>query len=217
MTGRWAYGDLIVRREVLGLTPRVPSVEPRPEWTGKAWMAVPVFVVEDSDDALVTYIAPDAEFGFPVGVWPTPDGLHPWSGRRTWSGHGALMVQRPGAHLSVWHFGTGTDRRFACWYINLQTAFVRTALGYDTQDLELDIVVQPDGTWALKDLELLDDRVAEGRFSPQLARWVESLGQQLTTELDDRCHWWDHRWATWQPNEDWHAPSLPSGWQHQSP
>ena len=115
------------------------------------------------------------------------------------------MVQQPGEHHSVWHFWTGTDRRFACWYINLQTAFVRTAVGYDTQDLELDIVVQPDGAWALKDLELLDERVAEGRFSPQLARWVESLGQQLATELDDRCHWWDHRWATWQPNEDWYA------------
>ena len=180
-------------------------------------MATPVFVVEDSDDALVTYIAPGAEFGFPAGAWPTRDGSHPWSGRRGWSGHGALMVQKPGEHHAVWHFWTGPDREFACWYINLQTAFVRTAAGYDTQDLELDIVVLPDGAWTLKDIELLDERVAEGRFSPQLARWVVSLGEQLTTELDARSHWWDHRWASWTPHEDWNSPSLPPGWHDASP
>lgn len=180
-------------------------------------MAVPVFVVEDSDEALVTYIAPGAEFGFPPGVWPTPDGRHPWSGRRGWSGHGALMVQKPGEHHAVWHFWTGPERTFAYWYVNLQTAFVRTAVGYDTQDLELDIVVQPDGRWTLKDLELLDQRVAEGRFSPQLARWVVSLGEQLTAELDAGRHWWDHRWADWSPNENWDSPLLPPGWQGATP
>jgi predicted RNA-binding protein associated with RNAse of E/G family len=94
------------------------------------------------------------------------------------------MVQRPGDHHAVWHFWTGPDREFACWYVNLQTAFVRTSVGYDTQDLELDIVVTPDGTWTLKDLDVLDDRVAEGRFSPELARWIVSLGEQLAAELD---------------------------------
>ena len=128
-----------------------------------------------------------------------------------------LMVQKPGEHHAVWHFWTGPERRFACWYINLQTAFVRTAVGYDTQDLELDIVVLPDGTWTLKDRELLDDHVAEGRFSPQLARWIVSLADQLTAELDARCHWWDHHWANWRPRDDWHAPLLPCGWQDTSP
>lgn len=217
MTARWTFGDLILRREVLGLAPRGPFVQPAADRLAKPWMAVPVFVVEDSDEALVTYIAPGAEFGFPPGVWPTPDGRHPWSGRRGWSGHGALMVQKPGEHHAVWHFWTGPERTFAYWYVNLQTAFVRTAVGYDTQDLELDIVVQPDGRWTLKDLELLDQRVAEGRFSPQLARWVVSLGEQLTAELDAGRHWWDHRWADWSPNENWDSPLLPPGWQGATP
>jgi hypothetical protein len=214
---RWEHGDLIVRREVLGLAPRGPSLPPSVEWIGKPWMAVPVYVVDDTDDALVTFIAPGAEFGFPNGAWPTRDGRHPWSGRRGWSGHGALMVQKPGEHHAVWHFWTGPERTFACWYINLQTAFVRTASGYDTQDLELDIVVLPDGTWTLKDRELLDDRVAEGRFSPQLAHWIVSLADQLTAELDARCHWWDHHWANWKPSDEWHTPLLPSGWRGTSP
>lgn len=55
-----------------------------------------------------------------------------------WAGHGCLMVQRPGEHHAVWHFWDGADRRFSHWYVNLQTAFRRTAIGYDTQDLEVD-------------------------------------------------------------------------------
>lgn len=55
------------------------------------------------------------------------------------------MVQRPGDPHAVWHFWTGPDREFTCWYINLQADFVRAAIGYDTQDFELDLVVFPDG------------------------------------------------------------------------
>lgn len=164
----------------------------------------------------MTYIAPGAEFGFPDGEWPTPDGRHPWSARRGWIGHGALMVQRPGDHHAVWHFWSGLDREFACWYINLQTAFVRTTIGYDTQDLELDIPVRPDGRWTVKDLDVLEDRITEGRFSPQLVRWIESLGEQLTAELDAGRRWWDDRWAEWQPDEGWGQPALPPEWEEAS-
>jgi hypothetical protein len=123
------------------------------------------------------------------------------------------MVQRPGDHHAVWHFWTGPDREFSCWYINLQTAFVRTPSGYDTQDLELDIVVGPDGTWALKDLEVLDDRVAEGRFSADLVSWIRALGDELTAELDAGRRWWDPKWASWEPDERWVDPVLPPSWR----
>lgn len=113
---------------------------------------------------------------------------------------------------AVWHFWKGPDRRFDCWYINLQTAFVRTAVGYDTQDLELDLVVPADGPWVMKDRELLDQRVDEGRFSPALRDWVVELGDRLAIELDAGRRWWDDRWAAWEPPAEWVAPTLPAGW-----
>ncbi len=216
MDALWAYGDIVVRREVLGLAPVEQCAGASPAWIGKSWAAMPVFVVEDNDDALVTYIASGAEFGFPAGDWPTPNGSHPWSGRGGWSGHGALMVQRPGDHHAVWHFWSGPDREFACWYINLQTSFVRTTSGYDTQDLELDIVVLPDGSWSLKDFEVLPDRVAEGRFSPPLVDWIVALGRELTDELDAGRRWWDERWVDWRPEPEWVQPSLPPSWREAS-
>jgi hypothetical protein len=202
----WHEGDIVMRREILGLSPiDEPSRKP-PPWQGRAWLEVPVYVVEDTVDQLVSYIAPGAEFRFPVGQWPTPDGLHPWSGRSGWEGNGCLMVQRRDEHHAVWHFWDGPDREFACWYINLQTAFHRTATGYETQDLELDLVVLPDGSWTLKDDDVLDDRVDEGRFTPELARWVRGLAGELMGRLYDDDRWWDETWADWVPPPAWSSP-----------
>jgi predicted RNA-binding protein associated with RNAse of E/G family len=122
------------------------------------------------------------------------------------------MVQHPGDHHAVWHFWSGPAREFAGWYINLQVDFVRTAQGYDTQDLELDIVVQPDGRWALKDQDALADRVVEGRFSQEMVTWIESIGAELVAELRAGRQWWDPRWARWQPDPSWRDPRLTGGW-----
>ncbi|MFZ6005045.1 MAG: DUF402 domain-containing protein [Actinomycetota bacterium] len=216
MGPRWRSGDLIVRREVLGMD-RVEHPEPLPAWYGRAWEALPVFVVEDSDEHLVTFIPEGAELGFVAGDWPTPDGLHPWFGRERWQGHGCLMIQRPGDPYAVWHFWNGPERDFLCWYINLQADFRRTSIGYDTEDFELDFVVFPDGTWVVKDLEKLDDRVNEGRYSDGFADWVRTLGDEIKARLDARDHWWDRAWAGWVPPESWTSPDLPAGWETADP
>ena len=141
----WGEGDWVVRREVL---------------TSGPWMGVIVKIIEDSPEHLISYIPEASPFGFPEGSWPISDGKHPWSNRSSWEGHGCLMIQEPETEYAVWHFWRGADREFVCWYINIQESFRRTAIGYDTQDLELDVVVYPDGQWELKDDELLDQRVA---------------------------------------------------------
>lgn len=169
-----------------------------------------------SPEVLVSYIAPGAQFGFPSGHWPTVNGLHPWSERESWFGHGCLMVQRPGDHYAVWHFWDGPDREFSCWYLNLQTSFVRTRTECNTQDLELDIVVFPDGSHMVKDDmvkddDVLDHRVTEGRYSIELVRWIRDSGNELTERLRSEGPWWDRSWAQWQPPaDDWKAPHLPA-------
>ena len=210
MTVRWTPGEVIVRREVLGLQPREVTT---PQPAAGVWTALPVVVVEDSPDQLVTYIAPGAPMSFPPGPWPTPDGLHPWHGRDAWEGHGCLMVQRPEDHFAIWHFWDGPDRTFQCWYLNIQTAAVRTAIGFDTQDHELDIVVLPDGRHIVKDDEVMDDRVREGRFSPELVAWVRAYGATLVERYLADGRWWDDSWAHWEPDPAWIGPRLPADWQ----
>lgn len=195
----WEPGEPIVRREVLN--------------DGRPWLGAMVYVVEDSDDQLVTYLPGGTEFGFLDGQFPTRSGQHPWNhGSRSWEGHGTLMVQRPGEDHAVWHFWDDPNRSFQCWYVNLQEAFRRTAIGYDTQDLELDIVVALDGSWAFKDQELLAEHVERGRYRAEQVDEVLTLGHELSAKLEAGKHWWDDAWSRWRPETSWSPIPLPPGW-----
>ena len=181
----WEPGDVIVHREV---------------WRGTPWQASPVVVVDDGPGLLATYIPEEAPFAFP----PSADGRpHPWAGRGRWSGHGVLVLRRPGEAYSVWHFWDGPERRFVGWYLNLEEPFRRTAIGYDTQDLELDIWIPAGGRWEWKDADVLEQRIAEGRYTRAQveAAWAE--GHRVVGELDAGRRWWDPWWALWEPDPAW--------------
>ena len=194
----WTYGEVIVHREIA--------------W-GRPWLALPEIVVTDTDDLLVTYIAPGAPFGFAAGEWPTETGRHPWQPRTEWTGHGVLVVQRPGDAYAVWHFWTGDDRRFERWYLNLQAPLRRTPIGYDTQDRELDVVVRPDGTWTLKDDELLEQRVSEGRYSAAEVVEIRALGAWMTNLLDVPKDGGIRRTSTGRPIPRGTRRPLAAGWE----
>jgi hypothetical protein len=191
MAEEWQVGDVVVRREVAN---------------GRPWLACPVFVVQDTRDLLVTYLSEAAPLGY-------LDSSHPWYPQSEWLGHGVLMLQRPGEAHAIWHFWEGPRREFSRWYINIQEPFRRTPIGYDTQDLELDIVVHPDQSWVVKDSDLLDQRVLEGRFTRRQEHEIRAEGQRIINELETTRHWWDHRWASWEPDPTWKAPTLPRGWE----
>ena len=191
----WQPGDVIVYREV---------------WRGVPWCACPVVVVEDTPELLVTYLPEEAPFAFP----PSADGrLHPWLGKRSWAGHGVLMLRRPGEAYSVWHFWEGKERRFAGWYVNLEEPFCRTLAGLDTQDLELDIWIPVDGEWRFKDAELLDERVRDGRYTVEQVEAIRRVGADIGAMLDRGERRWDARWAEFAPDPGWRAPSFPESWE----
>jgi len=187
----WSRGDLVTRREVLN--------------DGRCWLHVPVRVVLDQEELLATYIARGAPFTFPPGAWPTETGLHPWHGKEAWEGNGSLMLQRPGESYAIWIFWFGAQREFRGWYVNFQEPVRRAPAGYDTQDLELDIWAPVDGPWEWKDVELLDQRVREGRFTEEQAEWIRAEGARVGALLDAGDRWWDDSWASWRPDDGWDA------------
>lgn len=188
----WQPGEAIVRREV---------------WRAHPWMASSVIVVADDPDLLATYLPEGSEFTFASHDHPL--GPHPWEGRDAWAGHGVLMLQRPGERYGVWHFWDGPSRAFACWYLNLQDPFLRHPGGFDTQDLELDVVVEPDGSWTFKDVELMEERVASGRFTRAEADAILALGDEIAAMLDAGTTWWDPAWTEWHPDPSWATPPPP--------
>ena len=208
----WVPGEVVVRREVLGLPHVAGDRHGDADGPQHVWFGSPVHVVVDDGEQLVTYIGPGAEFGFPPGKWPTPSGRHPLHGQASWRGHGCLMVQRPGEDWAIWHLWHGDDRALLCWYVNFQAAYRRTAVGFDTLDFELDIVVFPDGRWAFKDREVLADRVAAGRLTQATFDRVLALGDEMAAALDAGRRPWDPRWADWTPPDGWRDARLPAGW-----
>ena len=169
-----------------------------------------MIVVADEPELLVSYLPEGAVFAF-----PTMDhelGPHPWQGRGAWDGHGVLMLQRPGERYAVWHFWHGGEREFSGWYVNLQEPFRRTPIGYDTHDLELDVWIPAGGGWSFKDDELLDVRVAEGRFTAAEAVAIRSLGAEIGAMLDAGEQWWDPSWSRWAPPPTWKVPAPADGW-----
>jgi hypothetical protein len=181
----WSEGETVLRREVLN--------------DGRCWAQFPVVVVRDEPELLATYIFEGSPFTFHEGDWPVAGGRHPWAGRERWTGHGCLTLQRPDEAHAVFVFWHGPEREFRGWYINLQDPFRRHAHGFDTQDHELDIWVPREGGWELKDDELLDVRVREGRFTQDQADAFRAEADRITVELDAGRRWWDDAWADWRP------------------
>ena len=123
------------------------------------------------------------------------------------------MLQRPAESYAVWHFWEGPDREFARWYVNFQEPFRRTEIGYDTQDLELDLVIAPDRSWRLKDADLVDQRVREGRFTAAVADRIRAEAERIGRDVEAGPCWWGDRWVSWRPEPGWVAPDLPAGWE----
>jgi hypothetical protein len=119
------------------------------------------------------------------------------------TGHGLLMLQRPGDAYAIWLFWHGPDREFRGWYVNLQEPFRRTAEGYDTQDLELDIWLPLDAPWEWKDDELLEQRVRDGRFTSAQVAAIRAEGARIAADLDEGRRWWSGAWASWTPDPVW--------------
>jgi Protein of unknown function (DUF402) len=196
--GRGAYrrpGEQIVRRDV---------------WHGRPVIGWGGIVVSDTDDLLVLYMPEGSPLGFPPeDFFGAP---HPWSGKDRWTGHGVLQLQRPAEMHAVWVLWEGAERRLGAWYLNIQEPFRRSSLGFDTQDLELDIVVAPDGGWRFKDDEQLEGWIERGRWTAAEVEAIRAEGSRLAAKLEAGERWWDEAWASWTPDPSWPTPSLPAGW-----
>lgn len=194
----WERGEIILWREV---------------WRGRPWLVMPVRVVGDSSDVLAVYLSSRTQLGFPAGSWPWA-GAHPWNrGNDTrWRGHGVLSLHRPGGRHAIWVFWFGEAREFRGWYVNLAEPIRRTRRGFDTCDQELDVWIRPDGSWELKDDELLDGWVERGRLTVEEVLAIRAEGRRVVADVEAGRQWWSDEWAEWTPDPSWTGVDLPPGW-----
>jgi hypothetical protein len=183
----WSRGDVVALREV---------------WHGRVWKARPWIVVEDSPELLVQWIPQGATTMVPVGkpVLPVGD----WELQEGRFGTNALRLTRPGEHHSILHF---FRTEFDGWYVNLERPLRRFAVGFECDDLFLDVFVEQNGRVRWLDEDELEQALAAGLVTAQDAAAARAEGERVLAEWPFPTGWEDFR-----PDPRWKPPRLPAGW-----
>ena len=177
---------------------------------GKVRRVTAHLVVEDTPERVVLH----APLGAPAKVAVSDGSPFRGQGDRTWAlrdsewhSYRVLRLIRWEAWHSLELFWREHDDSFAGWYVNIQEPLRRSPVGFDTDDLVLDIWVEPDGKSSWKDEDELDGVTELGRFTVEEAARIRAEGERV---LDERP--WPTGWEDWKPDAEWPLPELPAGW-----
>jgi hypothetical protein len=196
-------------------------------WREQVWAARPMTVVRDEGDF--------AALWFPRGtVWKAPttpperlraadrgERLAQCALQGEWVFRDAawdvdtLVLLRESAWHAVWVSWLPSGEHWG-WYVNLQRPLLRTALGFETMDLVLDLIVDPDRTWRWKDEDELETWVARGVCTPELAARIRAEGLEVAGRAERNEPPFCESWPEWRPDLEWTLPELPEGWDERA-
>jgi predicted RNA-binding protein associated with RNAse of E/G family len=81
-------------------------------------------------------------------------------------------------------------------------------------DLVLDVVVELDGRWRLKDEDELATFAARGIVDRELERRIRAEADAIVAKLERAEPPFDGSFEEWAPEADWPDLVLPEGWEH---
>ena len=129
-----------------------------------------------------------------------------------WQSNRFLMITNPNRFHSVYLIWEDATDRFLCYYVNFQLPLTRSHCGFDTYDLELDIVVKPNGAWQLKDEAAFEEGVRTGVIKQE---WAEALSREkesVIANIESGIYPFNNHWRSYDADPSWKPPSLPKGW-----
>lgn len=194
-------------------------------WRGifneRVWHVQPTIVVKDSPEELVLTLLPGTECvadeNYPKGKkygrrrWEFID--NDWTlAKYTWQTNRLLLILEPEKYYSTILFWNHASNEFLCYYVNFQLPFQRSHCGIDTLDLELDIVIDPDLSYAWKDREDYEMCISAGMIKPEWMREIDAAKPEIFEKLENCRYPFDDAWLDWLPDPAWSAPKLPEGW-----
>lgn len=150
----------------------------------------------------------------PFADWPSVPKAYD---ERPWSGTDTLMLHPRTGDYSVWLFmepGGGLRH----WYVNLELPAIRWRVdglaGLDTIDYDLDVVVQPDLTWAWKDEEEFIERLAyPDVYWVGDGEAVRAEGRRIAKLAEAGEFPFDGTMTDYRPDPSWPVETvLPAGW-----
>lgn len=206
----------------------------------RPWYIQSALVVRDSPQEVLCALLPGAECAAPSAYIHGKHGesqqwdrwelmlRNQWQMERyRWHTNRFLVLLEPEKFYSidlVWHHASDT---FLCYYVNFQLPFTRSSYGFDTFDLELDLVIEPDLRWRWKDVEEYRRGVETGILRPEWVRGIEQAKAEVFARLEGRLYPFDGAWRLsrapqrglsrapqrdqWRPDPAWAASRLPEG------
>jgi len=192
-------------------------------WGDRVWAARPHRVVRDDGDFVALWFPRGAGWKAPT----TPPGLPraedrgerlaecalrgDWVFRDAVWDVDTLVLVREGNWHAVWVSWLPSGDHWG-WYVNMQRPIRRTAAGFETMDLVLDLIVDPDRTWRWKDEDELATWVARGVCPPEVAERIRAEALEVAGRAQrDEAPFGDP-WHDWRPDPAWELPALPEGW-----
>jgi hypothetical protein len=193
----------------------------------QVWLAQSVIVVKDQPGEIVLLLPPGAQCAFPEGYWywrRNQDHSHltRWQEARCdrivlrefpWQTNRILMFLEPEKYYSCFLFWDGASDQFQGYYINFQLPYHRSHCGFDTLDLDLDIVIDPQYHWEWKDVDEYQDGIREGGIQAEWVKGIEQSYEEVFERIRLRSYPLDGSWLQWRPDPHWALPDLPDGWQ----
>jgi hypothetical protein len=206
----WNRGDWVVLRGMVN---------------GRVWSALSVIVVKDAVKETTLLLLPGAQCAYPEGYFRWKYGDYSqgtrWQEARSgawalrefaWKTNRFLIILEPEKYYAtflIWHHDTD---QFECAYINFQLPYRRTACGFDTLDLDLDLVVDPHFAWHWKDEEAYRQGIREGGIQQAWVNGVEGAKRKVLDKIRARRYPFDGSWLPWRPDPSWTPPRLRQGW-----
>jgi hypothetical protein len=204
----FAPGDSVVWRSVDRKERIVQTVWP---WT----------VVTDNEDETVLYIPAGTVGKRRTGERGGPGNrfIVRWDGGHAdvaWKRTNVVRLYRPGDPYSLWLAFDAETWELAWRYINLEDPWLRTAIGFDSRDVYLDLVAGPDGDdWKWKDEDELAWIVEQGRIDGARAVQVRADGERAIQAVRQMGSL--GQWRTWRPDPSWRIPTVPERWREYEP
>jgi len=173
---------------------------------------IPARVVEDNENRTILYVSVGSSYSQAnwVGTGEMKKSSADDFEERTWERHSILRFMYPETPYSLWVLFDPAEHAFERWYINIEMEFVRTQVGFDTQDYELDVVVHPDYSWVWKDEDELRNWVDQGVFTESQASDFRRYGLEAVNRIDSQTAPFTEEWKNWKPDSEWDPIKLPA-------
>jgi len=198
MTKFWSAGDTVALRGM---------------FRNRVWLAQAVSIVKDDAFETVLSLLPGAQCFYPEGLFRRAKGDHSlglrwqeanrldWTLQETyWKHNRFLIFLRPNNYYAtflVWHHQTN---EFLGYYVNSQLPYVRSHVGFDSLDLDLDLVIKPNLEWHWKDEDHFNEAIADRGLLPHWITGVEKAKTEVLNQLAAIESPYNSEWLNWLPD-----------------